>query len=146
MRSKFCDIGQHEVSVLFHSRKADRPSCCPKCYRPEQSIARKEKVATKVCIKAKHYVIPKHSDKQKKINSAYTILKAQFIKDKPLCGIRFNNCTRIATDIHHKGIGSNKRKYYNDTTTWIQTCRHCHDVAHDLSAEEQYTLGLRIRT
>jgi hypothetical protein len=131
----------HYVGGLFKSN----PPLCKNCAMV-YNATNKEKVATKVCIKAKHYVIPKHSDKQKKINSAYTILKAQFIKDKPLCGIRFNNCTRIATDIHHKGIGSNKRKYYNDTTTWIQTCRHCHDVAHDLSAEEQYTLGLRIRT
>jgi hypothetical protein len=146
MRSKFCDVGQHEVSVLFHSRKADRLSCCKNCYRPEQSIARKEKVVTKVCIKAKHYVIPKFSDKQSKINKAYDILRKRYLKVKPFCGIHFEGCTNIATDIHHKGIGSNKRKYYNDTTTWVQTCRHCHDATHDLSAEEQYTLGLRIRT
>lgn len=132
------------VGTLFKSS----PPLCKNCAM-KYNYQNKEKVADSGLNKArevKKYVIPKVSEKQKKINTAYTILREQFLKDKPYCGIRFNNCTKIATDIHHKGIGSNKRKYYNDTTTWIQTCRNCHDVTHDLSAEEQYTLGLRIRT
>jgi len=29
MKRKWCDVGSHEVEKLFHSRKKDRPSCCP---------------------------------------------------------------------------------------------------------------------
>lgn len=109
------------------------------------NATRKDKVSPTVLNEARKS-INKVSDKQSKINSAYKVLREQFLKDHPFCEMGFQLCTRIATDIHHKGIGSNKRKYYNDTSTWVQLCRHCHDTAHDLSAEEQYALGLRIRT
>ena len=144
MKAKFCDIGQHEVSVLFHSRKADRPSCCPKCYRPEQSIAHKKKVATKICINAKP--IKKVSDKQSKINKAYTVVRKHHLQNKPYCEVKFENCTILATDIHHCGSGTNKRKYFLDATTFVSVCRNCHDRIHLMSAELLYELGLKIRT
>lgn len=152
MKIKFCEAGNHEVEKLWHSKRKDRPSCCQSCLKREPIRNDKVKVDTKVTegkkvsVRSANKTIRKVSDKQAKINKAYTILREQFLKDKPFCGIEFQNCTRIATDIHHKGIGSNKRKFYNDTSTWIQTCRHCHNTAHDLSAVEQYALGLRIKT
>lgn len=156
MKVKFCDIGQHEVTVLFHSRKANRQSCCPKCYRPEKSIVRKEKVSENGLNKArevKKYVITKVSTKQAKINALYSVLRKQFLKDNPFCQVGKTNhlafiwCNKKATSIHHAGSGSNKRKYYLDTTTWFSTCDYCHDVIHTLlSAEELYELGLKIRT
>lgn len=125
MKAKFCDIGQHEVTVLFHSRKADRASCCPKCYRPDQSIVRKEKVATKVCIKARE-PIKKVSSKQAKINTAYSVLRLQYLKMFPNCGVSSDDCTHIATQVHHRAgrIGNNML----DTTLWLSVCHTCHEL------------------
>jgi len=126
MKVKFCDIGQHEVTVLFHSRKANRQSCCPKCYRPEKSIVRKEKVSENGLNKArevKKYVIPKFSEKQAKINALYSISRKQFLKDTPMCQVCYDGCTEYATQVHHivgRGIKT------LDTTEWLAVCASCH--------------------
>lgn len=47
---KKCDVGNHDVPVLFHARKKDRPSCCPNCYKRKPILAPttidKQKVST----------------------------------------------------------------------------------------------------
>jgi hypothetical protein len=96
---KVCDVGQHEVTVLFHSRKPNRPSCCKNCYRPEQSIARKEKVATKVCIKAKHYVIAKVSRNRQDALKTYRKRRDDYFKEHPIC--EFPDCNSQDITLHH---------------------------------------------
>lgn len=137
---KGCDTSQY-IWAYGNCKDCDSKSRATSNDKPKVDTNTKEGV--KIAVRKPIKVV---STKQAKINQAYTVLRNNYLKDHPLCGIEFQNCTRIATDIHHKGIGSNKRKFYNDTSTWIQTCRHCHDTAHDLSAVEQYALGLRIRT
>jgi hypothetical protein len=127
------------VGVLFKSS----PPLCRNCAMV-YNATNKKKVATKVCIKAKP--IKKVSDKQSKINKAYTVVRKHHLQNKPYCEVKFENCTELATDIHHKGSGSNKRKYFLDATTFVSVCRNCHDRIHLMSAECLYELGLKIRT
>lgn len=117
---KYCDLGEHEVPVLFHSRKTNRPSCCPKCYRPNQSITQGKKVAQKPLKLVKHYIIPKVSDKQSKINSAYTVLRKEFLRIRSHCGV----CGGEATQVHHI-IGRGIRTL--DTSEWLPVCYPCHE-------------------
>jgi hypothetical protein len=102
----------------------------------------KEKVATKVCIKARE-PIKKVSDKQAKINSAYSVLRLQYLKMFPICGVRFEGCTGVATTIHHKYSGSAKRTHYNDTSTWVQACMPCHEKIHTMPSDRLYELDLK---
>jgi serine/threonine-protein kinase RIO1 len=78
----------------------------------------KEKVATKVCIKAK--TIKKVSDRQTKIKHLYSILRKQFLKDYPNCGV----CGKEANQIHHK-LGRIAGRM-TDTSEWLSVCFDCH--------------------
>ena len=139
------------IGTLFKSS----PPLCKNCAM-KYNYQNKEKVSENGLNKArevKKYVIPKVSEKQAKINQVYSVLRKQLLKDNPFCQVGKTNhlafiwCNKKATSIHHAGSGSNKRKYYLDTTTWFSTCDYCHDVIHTLlSAEELYELGLKIRT
>jgi hypothetical protein len=137
---KVCDVGQHEVTVLFHSRKPNKPSCCKNCYRPEQSIARKEKVAQKVCIKAKRTKISPISDRQKKRLSDYRKVRDKFMSEHPMC--EFNGCESKATDLHHKKgkVGD----LLTDTRYFSALCRthHSYIELHPILAQE---LGLSVK-
>jgi len=150
MKAKQCSQCPY-VGTLYKSR----PALCKNCAM-KYNYHNKEKVSENGLNKArevKKYVIPKVSEKKAKINALYSVLRKQFLKDNPNCEVgqikklAFIHCMHKATSIHHAGSGSNKRKYYLDTTTWFSTCDYCHDVIHTLlSAEELYELGLKIRT
>jgi hypothetical protein len=78
----------------------------------------KEKVAQKVCIKAKP--IKKVSDRQAKIKTLYVILRKQFLKDYPNCGV----CGKDANQVHHK-LGRIAGRM-TDTSEWLSVCASCH--------------------
>ena len=78
----------------------------------------KDKIATKVCIKAKP--IKKVSDRQAKIKHLYSILRKQFLKDYPNCGV----CGKEANQIHHK-LGRIAGRM-TDTSEWLSVCFDCH--------------------
>lgn len=73
---------------------------------------------------AKRTPIKRVSDKQQKKNKAYSVLRAQFLKDFDSC----KKCGRPATDIHHAYHRVGKAML--DTSTWISMCRECHDWVH----------------
>jgi len=67
--------------------------------------------------------VNKISIKLRKLTIRYTKLRAEFLKDHPLCDAKLKHCTRIATDIHHmKGRG----KFLLNILTWLPVCRECH--------------------
>jgi hypothetical protein len=136
MKAKQCSQCPY-VGSLWKSS----PALCKNCAMV-YNATNKEKVATKVCIKARE-PIKKVSDKQAKINVAYSALRLQYLKMFPNCGVRFDCCTGIATTIHHKYSGSAKRTHYNDTTTWVQACMSCHEKIHLMPAERLYELDLK---
>lgn len=130
MKLKYCGSGEHEVAKLWRAKTKTTQSACYDCARRQNPVTIK-KVPVKACIEPtkekKHYVIPKISDKQKKINAAYKILRDQFIKNNPYCIARFEGCTHIATECHHaRGRG---KEYMLDETTYRALCHHCHSIA-----------------
>ncbi len=63
------------------------------------------------------------SKKQSKLDVLYTKLRANYLKNNPVCGANLPECTSTATDVHHKaGRGRN----YLVVDTWMPLCRSCH--------------------
>lgn len=63
------------------------------------------------------------SSKQRKLNDEYSDKRKLFIHLHPLCKAKLEDCTVLATDIHHK---KGRGKYLLDIGTWISVCRSCH--------------------
>lgn len=105
----------------------------------EQYQAKKKSKA-----KDKPKPIKKISDKQKKINTAYTALRKVFMQTNSICQAKLYGCFGNATDVHHKFSGKDRSKYFLHTDTWVSVCRNCHHLIHDyLSTEELIKLNLR---
>jgi hypothetical protein len=92
---------------------------------------KKERVAPKP--------IAKVSKKQAISNKQYSQLREDFLKSNPLCIAKLPDCTRIATDVHHKKgrVG----KFFLDTSTWCGLCRSCHQKV-ELDPKMAKELGL----
>jgi hypothetical protein len=119
MRAKQCSQCPY-VGTLWKSS----PALCKNCAMVYNNT-NKEKVATKVCIKARE-PIKKVSSKQAKINTAYSVLRLQYLKMFPNCQVSSDDCTHIATQVHHRAgrIGNNML----DTTIWLSVCHTCHEL------------------
>ena len=135
MIKKVCGICNNPNKPIWKAKTRDNPCMCKDCYAVE-------KPSQKPPIKARE-PIKNISDKQAKINSAYTVLRLQYLKMFPYCGVRFVGCTGVATTIHHKYSGSAKRTHYNDTSTWAQACMSCHEEIHTMPADRLYELDLK---
>ncbi len=75
------------------------------------------------------------STKQEKLNKAYTILRRSFMENHPYCQVKFPGCTGKSEDCHHS---HGRGKYMLDESTFIATCRFCHNFIHshaDLARE-----------
>lgn len=69
-----------------------------------------------------------HLDEYGKRREAFLIVH-------PHCQAKLDNCTGIATDVHHKaGRGGN----LNKVSTWLAVCRNCHNwiETHPTEAKE----------
>lgn len=88
--------------------------------------------------------IKKVSDKRKKLNALYSILRTQFLKDHPKCQASIACQQGESTDIHHLFWGKDREKHLNDFSNVLAVCRKCHKFIHDkLSAEEARRLGFK---
>ena len=74
--------------------------------------------------------IPRVSSKRKKKDNEYLKLREKYLIKNSLCKIQLKDCTNIATDIHHTYAGSNRDTYYLVQSTWLSTCRSCHNWIH----------------
>lgn len=153
---KHCDIGNHDVPVLFHSRKPDRPSCCANCYRFSGKPQEKKKVPQKSAIQARkpsilESVIPlvdelnftylklqqavhkvrtqikKQSDKEIKRLAQYRKVRDEYMREHPIC--EYPGCNNPSTDLHH-GAGR-QGKLLTDTRYFKAL-----DINHHRWAEE----------
>jgi hypothetical protein len=96
-----------------------------------------EKGSQKPPIKARE-PIKKISDKQAKINSAYSVLRLQYLKMFPNCQVASTDCTHVATQVHHRaGRG---KDHMLDTTTWLSICQNCHEKV-EKNPEWAYLFG-----
>jgi hypothetical protein len=92
-----------------------------KPYCKECANTGKSKIKAKSGIK--YARINLKSDKQTKLDTAYSVLRTVYLRANPLCIVHLPGCTLKATEIHHsKGRG----EYLLDVTTWVPICRHDH--------------------
>ena len=136
-KCKFCGAIDSHWSFQCHTqRKPIKVNIVTKEWKAKNDAIKASKPRTKIKPK---------SDKQKKIDAAYSVLRPQFLKARPYCEARLEGCTTMAVSVHHQYMGSNKRKHYLNTLTWTPICQNCHMVCHNkLSKEEQIEKGLRI--
>jgi hypothetical protein len=76
-------------------------------------------------------VIPQVSAKKQKQDVEYSKLRTRFLTEKPMCSIGVLGCTRNATDVHHTKGGDERSIYYLIQSTWLSTCRNCHNWIHN---------------
>lgn len=81
------------------------------------------------------------SDKRQALNAAYSILRAQFLKNNPICRARITGeCAHHAADVHHK---KGRGPYLLDDSTWLPVCRPCHSWIEN-NPEEAKKLNLSL--
>lgn len=123
MKAKRCSICHKEFPSLWRSK----PPSCQQCTMREKASQR----GYKVPIKQKQR-INSISDKQAKLNKAYSVLATQFKKDNPYCQVKQQCQGAPISDVHHK---KGRGKHLLDSSTWLATCRKCHTWLHDNDAE-----------
>lgn len=124
--------------MAFNSRIKSKIGICIDCppgSEPTTLIAKKK------CYN--HYWGPKRktpiakkSETQKERDKRYYPIRNKFIKERSLCMIKVDGCTKKATDVHHPEgkIG----ELYFDDSKFIAACRNCHRWAeeHPTAAKE----------
>lgn len=113
---------------------------CPKCYnnklrQPKEGSVPKEK---------KIYIIPKKSEKQKKIDVQYAKQRGPFLEKNKYCQMRFEGCTYYATQVQHlRGRGI---KFMLNEEEWMACCDNCHkhEVSHTNEAKAAGVIRSRL--
>lgn len=102
-----------------------KPEKEKKVYRLKRTPLKKKKYAIRrTPIKKKFYRVPKVSAKRKEENKVYSERRKVFLAAHPVCQAGLAECTKTATDIHHKAGRVGKR--FLDEAGWLPTCRNCH--------------------
>lgn len=95
----------------------------------------------KVRATKKRKPIPRFSKKRSRENRKYSTLRKQFLSDNPECMAELEECTGVATEVHHSRgrIGENLL----NVGTWKAVCRTCHRAIEERPAMAK-ELGLSI--
>jgi hypothetical protein len=86
------------------------------------------------------YKIPQVSSKKKKKDAEYLKLRERFLTENPICQVSVAGCMHGASDVHHTRSGSDRNVYYLIQSTWMASCRACHQWIH-LNPEKARILG-----
>lgn len=89
--------------------------------------------------------IPKQSDRRKKLDLAYTILRKKHLETYKFCELLCSpECTGIGKDIHHLYWAGDREEFMNDFSEVKVGCRSCHKFVHEkMSSEEVIEKGFR---
>lgn len=82
--------------------------------------------------KTKRLPIKQVSDKRKKLDKAYKVLRQVFLSQRRHCEANLTGCTITATEIHHK---AGRGQQYLNTALWLPICRSCHTWVTEHSKE-----------
>jgi hypothetical protein len=134
MRAKKCSQCPY-VGGLFKSN----PPLCKNCAMV-YNATNKDKIATKVCIKAKHYVIPKVSKNRQEALKTYRRRRDNYFKEHPIC--EFPDCNSKNITLHHmKGrIGA----FLTDKRYFKSLCAKHHRYVEE-NPLEAFKLGLSVK-
>jgi len=134
-KKKKCDGECGQLAYIWKNEEGKK--YCKDCYLKHKNRCVQDKAYTKPT--KKQYRIPSKSSKKAKLDTAYSILRQQYLKSRPLCQAHLQGiCTNLSTDIHHK---QGRGIYQNDTTTWIAVCRSCHEWIEN-NSESAREMGL----
>lgn len=109
---------------------------CEVCYRKQlRPIQRTSKPTSRKPCK-----ISKVSKSQVTRNKKYLELRKIHLEEKPLCEAQLPGCSRIATEIHHKGgrDGENLFRHF------LSVCRGCHETIEmnpEMAKEREFTIS-----
>lgn len=78
--------------------------------------------------------ISKMSQKRAGELAEYIPLKEEWIKANPLCLVKFEGCTKLTTEPHHRSMSSDD---FLVVETWLPVCRFCHTQLEAMPAEER---------
>jgi hypothetical protein len=115
VKEKKCECG-----VFFKPFNSLQKYCnwqCEKKYKPHSQKPKKV------------FSIRKVSKKQAELNKIYSKLRLEFLllPENQICPIT----KQPTTDIHHKHAGSNRSKYFLETSTWLAVSRDGHIWIHE---------------
>lgn len=66
----------------------------------------------------------RHVSKKRSIeNRKYSVLRKEFLSQKPKCEASLPGCQKKSTDVHHK---AGRGEYFLRVDTWLAVCRCCH--------------------
>ena len=133
-KRKLC-VGCNQEQFIWKSE--GRYKYCKRCWLTKVPT----KPLNRTPLKPSKKPIRNKSAKMTALDTVYSKLRIQYLEKYPLCCAALTGCTNISTDIHHK---KGRGLYHNDPTTWLSSCRTCHDwiEKHPLEAIE---LGLSIK-
>jgi hypothetical protein len=124
MKLKECD-GCQKMTVIWKNHEGCR--YCKYCWSCHSSKDNTQKPTSSV--------IPRVSSKRAKKDAEYLKLRDRYLTENPLCMVKVGGCSHNATDVHHKYAGSNRDAFYLVQSTWLATCRNCHDWIHNHPTE-----------
>jgi len=122
LKLKECD-GCQKMTVIWKNHEGFK--YCKYCWSCQKAIN------TNSTQKPTDYKIPQVSSKKKKKDVEYFKLRERFLTENSLCTVRVNGCNGNATDVHHTYAGSNRDAFYLVQSTWLPTCRNCHNWIHE---------------
>jgi hypothetical protein len=131
MKLKTCD-GCQKMTVIWKNHEGFK--YCKYCWSCQKAINNNSSQ------KPTDYKIPQVSSKRAKKDAEYLKLRQRFLTENPLCQISVAGCSHGATDVHHTKSGSDRDTYYLIQSTWIASCRACHQWVH-LNSKEARILG-----
>ena len=119
IKLKECD-GCEKMTVIWKNHEGNRYcKYCWSCHKSKKPTSQKPKTS-----------IPRVSAKRKKKDAEYLKLRKRYLNDNPLCKVKVDGCSNSATDIHHTYAGSDRDAFYLVQSTWLSTCRNCHNWIH----------------
>ena len=121
VKLKECD-GCQKMTVIWKNHEGFK--YCKYCWSCQKAIN------TNSIQKPTDYKIPRVSSKKKKKDVEYFKLRERFLTENSLCTVKVNGCSDNATDVHHTYAGSNRDAFYLVQSTWLPTCRNCHNWIH----------------
>ena len=127
VKKKICSGCNTEQYIW--KRHQGEPYCksCWSCHKSKDNIQ-------------KPTIIPLVSSKRKKKDAEYLKLREKYLSQNPLCMVKVNGCSHMATDVHHTFAGANRDAFYLVQSTWKAVCRNCHNYIHE-HPEEARVMG-----
>lgn len=119
MKKKICSVCKDE-----HFLWKSKPPLCKSCARQYQQP------------------IKKISKSYQETLKEYAPLRAEFLKNNPLCQMKLQGCTYNAECIHHMQ-GKKSKELYLDSTKWKASCLSCNRVVEEIL--DPYSLGLKLK-